>query len=250
MGALDLRVAARAAAPTLHQPPVDRAQALATWRGRMVNEYGSAPVFAGLAAQFRAVGAEAWAVEATVMADEEHRHGVLCGAVVEALGGAARAPAPERDPLPAHPAVDRFEALTRNLLSVCCLSETVACALITAEREEMQPGPLHDLLGEILADEVGHARLGWRWLAAQAERLADPDLRARLGDYLVVAFAHLETHELANLQPGATVDPVYGVCDASEARSLFYETVRTVIVPRLEAHGLPAGRAWAQRATA
>ncbi len=253
MGALiDVRAAAQAEAIALGPvcaatPPLDRAEALATWRGRMINEYSSAPVFAGLAAQLRGVDALTWAAEADEMADEEHRHGALCGAVVEALGGAALAPAPPRDALPSHPAVDGWEAVTRNLLSVCCLSETVACALITAEREAMAPGPLRDLLSRILADEVGHARLGWRWLAAHGDALADPDRRARLGAYLTVAFAHLETHELANLQPGAQVDATYGVCDAHEARGLFYETVTEVIIPRLEAHGLPAAAAWRAR---
>ncbi|MCB9526670.1 MAG: ferritin-like domain-containing protein [Myxococcales bacterium] len=245
-GMLDLRAAAQALAPALPEPQ-HRAAAIATWRGRMVNEYSSAPVFAGLAAQLDAAGAPAWAAEAREMAGEEHRHGALCGAVVEALGGAAVAPAPARDPLPDHPAVDPFEAVTRNLLSVCCLSETVACALITAERAEMAEGPLRDLLGEILADEVGHARLGWRWLAAHGTRWAAPGMAERLGAWLRVAFAHLEAHELANLVPGSPTEPALGLCDAHAARALFYQTVEAVIVPRLEAHGLPAASAWATR---
>lgn len=246
-GIVDLRAAARALMPSLPDP-AHRAAAVATWRGRMVNEFSSAPVFTGLAAQLEAAGAPGWAAEAAEMAGEEHRHGALCGAVVEALGAEAVAPAPARDPLPEHLAVDRFEAVTRNLLSVCCLSETVACALITAERAEMPEGPLRALLGEILADEVGHARLGWRWLAAHTERLADPALRARLGAWLRVAFAHLEVHELANLVPGSPTDPALGLCDAHAARALFRQTVEQVIVPRLEAHRLPAAQAWRDRA--
>ncbi len=248
---IDLRAAARARAVTLEGEPLDRGQALATWRGRMINEFASAPVFADLAAQLDEAGAEPTLVaEVRAMADEERHHGALCGAVVVALGGEAVAPAPHRERLPGHPAVDRFEAVTRNLLSVCCLSETVACALIDAERREAPAGPLRDVLGSILADEVGHARLGWRWLAAHAERLAEPALRARLGDWLAVAFAHVEAHELANLRPGATPDPAFGVCDGADARGLFYDTVEQVIVPRLTAHGLPAAEAWSRRGAA
>ncbi|MEZ4471258.1 MAG: ferritin-like domain-containing protein [bacterium] len=247
MQLLDLRTEARALAPILDATPEARRAALATWRGRMVNEHGSAPVFAALADQLADAGAPATQVEAVrAMAEEEHRHGVLCGAVVEALGGEARAPALVEQPLPTHADVDRFEAVTRNLLSVCCLSETVAVALIGAERLEMPEGPLRDILTRILADEVGHARLGWRWLADHQQRL-DAERRERLGRYLAVAFGHLEAHELAQLKPGGRVDPALGICDGGAARALFYATVETVIVPRLEALGLPAAAAWDAR---
>ncbi|MCA9526510.1 MAG: ferritin-like domain-containing protein [Myxococcales bacterium] len=250
MKILDLRVAARAIAPEVVADPATREAALHTWRGRMVNEHGSAPVFLALADQLADAGAPAAQIEAVrAMADEERAHGVLCGSVVEALGGEALAPALPEEPLPVHADVDRFEAVTRNLLSVCCLSETVAVALIGAERLEMPAGPLQDVLTRILADEVGHARLGWKWLAEHQDRL-DAPRRARLGRYLAVAFAHLEAHELAQLKPGGPVDPRLGVCDGAAARALFYATVETVIVPRLDALGLPARQAWAERAAA
>lgn len=250
---LDLRAAARALRPTLDADPALRGAAIATWRQRMINEYGSAAVFAGLAGQFADVGASAEEVDAVAaMADEEQRHGVLCGAVVEALGGRAVGGLPPAEALPRHPEVDPLEALARNLLSVGCLSETVAVALISAEREQMGPGPLRDILTEILADEVGHARLGWRWIARHAP-VFDAAARSRLGDYLTAAFAHLEAHELRFLPVGPALPDgaaQLGLCHGSEARALFRATVESVIVPRLESHGLPARRAWRGRAAA
>src|SRR6185369_951358 len=93
------------------------------------------------------------------------------------------------------------------------------------------------------------ARFGWGLLHAAAPAL-DIAARRRLGDYLSVAFAHVEEHELSHLpitgpQPEGADD--VGVCDGGEARELFYATVREVIVPRLEALGIPAGRAWRAR---
>ncbi|MCA9538134.1 MAG: ferritin-like domain-containing protein, partial [Myxococcales bacterium] len=168
---IDLRAAARAYMPEVDAGEALRGPALATWHGRMINEHASAEVFTALAGQLADAGAPPSQVQAVAaMAEEERTHGVLCGAVVEALGGRAVAPRPERAPLPTHPEVDRFEAVTRNLLSVACLSETVAVALIGAERFQMPDGPLRDLLTRIWADEVGHARLGWRWLAEHHER--------------------------------------------------------------------------------
>lgn len=214
--------------------------------------HGSAQIFEALARQFADADApEALRKRVLAMAGEERRHGVLCGAVVEALGGEARWTRAPGLPMPDHADVCRNEALLRNGLSVCCLSETVAVALISAEREQMPDGPLRTLLTEILADEVGHARLGWRWLAAGAGPL-DAATRERIGAYLRVAFAHLEAHELAHLPVAIPVPPggaALGVCDAQDARALFYETVPQVIVPRLEAHGLPARDAWSHRCT-
>src|SRR5262249_42293712 len=132
-------------------------------------------------------------------ADEERRHGVLCGAVVESLGGDARAELPVVEAFPLHrDARTPLEAALRNVLSICCLSETVAVALIGAERVEMPEGALRELLTTIWSDEVGHARWGWRLLAEVAPSL-DASTREGLGDYLEVAFAHLVEHELAHL---------------------------------------------------
>jgi hypothetical protein len=222
----------------------------------MVNEHGSAPVFEGLVAQLDALVSsgllDAREVErARNFAGQERRHGVLCGAVVEALGGAAEAEALPEQLFPGHPdAADELEACLRNLVSICCLSETVAVSLIAAERHDMPEGPLRELLTRIWADECGHANFGWRLLPKLLAR-ADDESLAGLGEYLRLAFAELETHELAHL-PATFAAPAggeaYGLCDGHEAQQLFYATLEQVIIPGLEAHGLPARRAWATRA--
>ena len=250
---IDLHAAAHAERPTIDADPRLAQQAQATWRARMANEYHSAPVFLGLAEQFeRAGAAPSWAAEALAMADEERRHGILCGAVVEALGGRAILPDRAPEPLPAHGSVDPMEAVTRNLLSVGCMSETVAVALISAERMRAAD-PLRPILTEILADEVGHARLGWRWLARYMPT-ADAETKTRLSAYLRVAFAHLETHELAHLPVGLTplgqdraAAEALGLCSGEDSRALFYATVEQAIIPRLEASGLAAHAAWDTR---
>lgn len=250
MNVLNLRGAAQAEKPDLAVDPVLVPHALATWRGRMVNEYGSSRVFAELSAQMRRASLPSETIQACLtFAEEERTHGALCGAVVEALGGAAIAEAlPEAD-LPLHDDVAPLEGVLRNVLSIACLSESVAVALIGAERLRMPEGELRELLTRIYADEIGHARFGWQMLGQLAPTL-DEAARERLGDYLEVAFAHLESHELRHLP---VVDGLpegaetLGLCNGDEARELFYATVEEVIVPRLEALGLPATRAWQGR---
>lgn len=246
---LDLRRQAAAAGLQLTEVQLtdaDRARAIGTWRGRMVNEHVSARVFASLVPQMMAASLDPdWQAEALTMAQDELRHGRQCAAVVAALGGEAVAELPALAAVPAHEDAAPLEAFLRNLLSISCLSETVAVALIRAEHEEVAPPEMRATLGAILADEVRHARFGWRVLRELGPLPAD--LRERLGEYLVVALHHLREHELSHLpvaHPPTEEAASVGVCDGRDARSLFFETVDAVILPGLEAHGLPARAAW------
>ncbi len=250
---LDLRRQARVLRPELGEvSPYLRERAIATWHGRMVNEYRSHRVFESLAEQLERAGLSAErANECRGFSAEERQHGVLCGAVVEAVGGEARARIASPRPVPDHPEVSPLEGVLRNVLSVCTCSETVAVALIGAERLEMPEGPLRDLLSRIYADEVGHARFGWK-LCAEVVPTLDDDAKDRLGAYLRAALGHLEQHELQHIPPGqaAPGDERLGLCSGDEARLLFYDTVFEVILPRLEALGLSAERAWNTRVLA
>ena len=252
MTMLDMRQAARAQGMTVdHEAltPRERQDAIATWQGRMVNEHISARVFAGLVPQVMAAGLDvSLQLEVAEMIQEELRHGVLCAAAVEALGGEARAPLPALPPVPDHGDAPPLEALLRNVISICCMAETVAVSLLTAEQQETQPPALQKALTTILGEEVGHARFGWRLLDQLAPEL-DEALRQRLGDYLPVAFLHLLTYELDHLPvqstPPSDTLQGYGVCHGLDARALLYDTVESVIVPELQARGFPAESAWA-----
>lgn len=234
---LDLREPSRLQRPDLSALAQELfPHARATWRARMQNEYASSAVFEALALQLeRAAFDVRFVSECRQFAAEERRHGILCGAVVEALGGEALATLPEQPPFPHHADASPRAAALRNLIHVCCMSETVAVALIGAERLEMTPGgDLFDLLTQIYADEVGHARFGWRVLETVANDLNDED-REAIERYLPVAFAHLRDHELSHLpnvdapEGGACL----GLCSGRDARVLLHETIAEVIRPGL-----------------
>jgi hypothetical protein len=254
---LDLREEAGAAATCLsidraaHSPSM-RQSAIETWRGRMINEHRSGAVFDALARQIDEAGFPKETVDAcAAFGDEERRHGVLCGAVVTALGGQALADVETPRSLPLHGDVSRLEAVLRNLLSVSCLSETVAVALIGAERLAMEDGPLRELLTRIWADEIGHARFGWQIVSSIVPTL-DAKTRARLTAYLKVAFEHLESHELSHLPEHFEPPPggeALGLCSGREGRDIFFDTVANVIAPRLDSLGLAATTAWNERAS-
>jgi len=250
---IDLRDEGRADAAQLGVIPelsrADRDAAIATWKGRMVNETISSRVFAGLVPQMLRAGIQPrWIAPIADAVVEELRHGRECAAVVHALGGDPYAEIPTLAELPEHEDAPAVEAVMRNVMSISCLSETVAVALIGAERLRAGPETIRDALGRILADEVRHARTGWELIANLAPEI-DDEIRARLNRYLVVAFRHLVAHELAHLPVGAAPSEQaaeVGVCDGDEARIIFFDTVHNVIIPRLEALGFAAQDAWSQ----
>ncbi len=56
-------------------------------------------------------------------------------------------------------------------------------------------------------------------------------------------------HELAHLPVASEPPPegaALGLCSGKDARALFFDTIEQVIIPGLEAHGIPARRAWAK----
>lgn len=250
---LDLRESGAAHRPEVSDLPVltasERQSAVATWRGRMVNEHISAQVWSGLLAPLMAaaVPPSVLAGVAAAVADEL-RHAEQCAGVVLALGGEPVAPLPPLAAMPSHSDVGPLEGALRSLLSVGCLSETIAVAIIRAEHAELDGTTLGEVLRSILADEVQHARLGWRVLGLCAP-LLDGAARQRLSAYLVDALAHQIAHELPLLpslsQPSETL-ALAGVCDGTFARSLFFDTIEQVILPPLAAAGLQAEDAWKQ----
>jgi hypothetical protein len=247
---LDLRAASREHRPDVPRMPHLADSARATWLGRMVNEHASARVFEELADQMDAARmGPARAAACRGFAEEERFHGALCGAVVEALGGEALAEGLAAVRFPLHPAVSPIVGVLRNVVSICCMAETVAVSLIGAERLEMPDGPLRDLLTRIWADEIGHARFGWKLLAEVVPHL-HPEPRRDVEAYLGVAFRHLEEHELSHIPEDAQPPPegaALGLCNGADARALFYATVEETIVPELEALGLRARSAWRER---
>ena len=217
----------------------ERTLAIETWRGRMLNEHASSRIFAGLLPQLMAAGIDAERqMQVAEMIVDELRHARQCAAVVDALGAEAVGELPELPEVPAHEDAEPLEALLRNVLSICCLSETVAVALINAERLQLGDSVLGEVLKQILADEVSHARFGWSLL--ESLQLSS-DLKARLSIYLETALQHLEEHELAHLSPApapSEAAAAAGVCDGALARQIFHDTVGQVIIPRLRQHGL------------
>jgi hypothetical protein len=251
MNVLDLRDAGASYAIDFADPVVlteeERLGAIETWKKRMINEHISARVFASLIPQMMKAGLPAeWQEQIAIMIQDELRHGQQCAGMVHSLGGDARATMPELPDVPDHDDVGPLECFLRNIISVSCLSETVAVGLIRGEQEDAGPPEMEECLQQILADEVQHARFGWMVLRELSDQLP-VEMKQRLSAYLVFAFRSLHEHEMLHLPVDSTpTDAVaqLGVCDGATSREVYFDTVEQVIIPGLEEHGFSARNAW------
>lgn len=222
------------------------------WRIHMAAEFASSRVFAGLVPQLMAAGLDFEHVREVVeMARQEVEHGLASARVYAALGGDPCTELPPLDAVPPHAdARSPLEAVLRNVLSVSCCGETLAVSVIGGERERAASEPLRRVLTEILADEVGHARFGWR-LLRDVESALDADLRARLAAYLVGVFER----DLRAMRGAITAAPAsdralgLGAPDGPVMWATFWQTMTRVTLPGLERHGIRAAWAWHEAVT-
>ncbi len=238
--------------------PEARLAAQRIWTRRQRNEHASAAVFARLVPRLMAsgVGIEFCTMATKAAADELH-HGELCARVVSALGGTpVELGEVPTSSLPNHAGCNVLESTLRHAMFVGCLAETVAVAFTAEEREQTTEPYVRRVITQISSDEVHHARFGWA-LAEQVVPTLAGAQRDALSRWLRVAFAYLEREEMTEVPlvapPSvelAEQGKRIGVCDNRETRTLFYETVSTVIVPGLEALGLAAKDAWRERGNA
>lgn len=227
-------------------PSEERAAALDNWEKRMVSEHASARVFGAIVDRLMRAGVRRRHIVAVAdMVGQELEHALLCARVVVALGGEAHADLPRLPPMPEHADALPIEAALRDIISVSCCSETVAVALVATEREQAGTPELRWILERILADEVKHARLGWKLLDELGPDL-DPGMKRRLSAYLVAAFEHqIHFHAPFLAMPSASDRAVsLGAPDGPSNWEVFVQTIESTTVPGLERHGLAARRAW------
>lgn len=234
--------------------PAVLAAVAGNWRMRMRQEHHSSAVFAGLLPQAMAAGAPVDVKMALLRASmDELRHAALCAEVAELLGASPEVEQEMEPEAPAtHEGIGADEVFLRNVFFVGCLSETVAVALLTDEREACEEPWVRRVLTQLMGDETLHARIGWLWLQTAWDGL-DADARARTNAYLPLALGYYERCMLDATSGGrlygAQLEQArrIGFADSRVSRTLFYETMDAVVVPRLQEIGLDAVSAWQDR---
>ena len=223
------------------------------WRVRMASEYHSASVFQRIAVQLMEAGAalDSQAV-VTRMAFDELRHADLCADALEALGTAPECFVPDFLPeLTSHPEVSRQQAALRNVVYSCAMTEMVNTARFVDTLERTTDPYFHELLRQLLADEVKHGAFGFQYLATWSDWLARHDReRALLEGFLRRAFFAFErtmSERDAPRVPLTEDERALGMPDPTRLADVFYQTVEHAIVPGLERAGLAAAEAYRRR---
>src|SRR5262249_16535793 len=132
-----------------------------------------------------------------------------------------------------------------ELVASCCITETESMSVLTTLLQAAKGPWMKSVLQEIARDEVSHSRLGWAFLASEHSAGSVRFLSSLMPDMLdgtvteglfAKAKPDLEDPELLQ----------HGVLPHSTKRSIFVQTLRDVVFPGLEYHGIDTepSRAW------
>jgi len=142
-----------------------------------------------------------------------------------------------------------LEHLDAFMLELPAVSETLATALLQACHDGASDPVARAFFGNIVRDEVHHARLGWYYLAWRATQWTDAErqhIADRAGE-IVVEVARRFRHGRDAPRELAEQTRALGVLDTPRQQEALRRVMEDEIVPGLDALGLGASHAWKAR---
>jgi hypothetical protein len=257
--------------PSRYELALRRRTARQWWR-RAREEYGSIHEFTALAHALCEARAPIDLLSAlSRLITDEARHAELCAAMARALvpdedPSAIFEWSPPAAPWPNAPAanggdVEPLLAWAADVvLCACCIGETISRPLFDALATSITDPVPASVVRQILRDEHLHAAFGWEtlaWLRARLGERSRAGLETRLARRLAgfekscvvdgVKLEDLVGRELVVASPGPGAPPNLGLLDPHDYAMIFYATIESEILPRFEALGFDAARAWRER---
>ena len=161
--------------------PGDRLDARVVWTRTAFSEYASAAAFAEIAAALLAAGAPIDLIAAAGdFVVDELVHTEAAARLAAALGGAVALDVDLGKLVRPPVAVEPLRRAAELIVRVSCVGEALTVPMLKLSRR-LAGSPLVDAaIARIVADESGHAQLGW-WFLDWADPLLDDDARAHLG---------------------------------------------------------------------
>ncbi len=239
----------------------DRARALlrAAWASRTVAEYRSMVVFGELLARLPEAGLPLEvSCAATRLIRDEARHTEYCARLAEALGGADEARVDPADLRLDDGTLSAELFVARWTVGMFCVGEAASVGLLQALVREARDPCVSAVLATLLRDEALHDRFGWALAEAVVPRLS-AEAREWLGADLAMVLSHYDRTNGHGMRPdGADLPPddprdeaypgaTHGVVAPARFARAWYDRLDRVILPGLDALGLPAYEAWALR---
>lgn len=169
---------------------------------------------------------------------QERTHVALCAEIAERFGGRIELGEAVVEEIAPRSFAPRDRAIY-DAVAFCCITETANAAVVTAGADDITDAAIRRSVRVILADEVQHSRLGWRFLATHP---LDDRCRAWLARYLPDI---LEGTVRADLfSPDAAIpgdeDTMahFGTLPVAGRRQAFLDGMREVALPGLAQHGV------------
>jgi hypothetical protein len=181
--------------------------------------------------------------------DDELCHAEDAHAVYQKAGG-KKTPALDRETLgfPRHLRDPLEHDVTRAVVEVFCLGETVAVRLFKELRAECRIPLARRALDRVLRDEVRHRDFGWLSLEWLSEGRLGADLLALVASELPQMFARLSrAYAPEALQSERAIDPkdrAWGLMPNGAYADILEEVLERDYVPRFARFGIDAAAAW------
>jgi hypothetical protein len=214
----------------------DAAVLAARWAARAHHELETSFAFVEVARALAETGAPAEDVAVARQAIEDERlHARLCSDLAATFAG-SRLPDPAAGAVPraSFAGCDTREASVLYVVMQCALGEGVAAGYLGRCLDAAESEPVRAALRTMLADEVRHARLGYRYLAGLDERDRMLVARAlpRLAETVLDFWLDLRDYPRA-LPSG------YGCLAAAELVEAVREGWQELVMPGFEHVGIP-----------
>ena len=216
-------------------PPELRAEVAHTWERRAHEELKVAATFSILARELLETGADPLVLAiASRGVHDEVRHAEVCRSLAARYrGGEVGWPRevivespPERG--------DRALRVAFHAVSMACVNEAIASAFLASSLEGARSPSARAAVGELLADEVEHARLGWIFLAKQPPAI----LRAIEANLLTLVKPVV--HSWWEVGPVTLIDgaPEHGLPSVEMMRRCTVDGLRGIVLPAFEEIGV------------
>ncbi len=216
-----------------------RAELSARWAYRAELEHAAAARFDRLAGRMEASGIDRELVAIARLATTQERdHVRLCSEIAQRFGGVVELPRePEVSEL-APKAFDLRDRVVYEVVAFCCITETANAVVVTAGADDIDDTAIRRAVRTILADEVQHSRLGWRFLATHP---IDDTQRAWLGGHLPDMLAGTVRADLFKPAPiigDELTMQRFGTLPVAGRREAFLAGMREVLLPGLDGVGI------------
>jgi hypothetical protein len=218
-------------------PEALRNEVARTWERRAQEELKVAAAFSVLSREILETCADPTVLGIVSRAvNDEVRHAEVCRALASKYRGAEVAWPGEVRIEPSSRRDDRRLRTVFHVVSMCCVNEVIASTFLEASLAGARSPSARAAVGELLADEVEHARVGWMFVAKQPA-----PLRAAIEANLVTLVQPIwqcwwEPGPMTLLQ-GA---PAHGLPSLEATRACAATALREIVAPGFAAIGLDA----------